>query len=72
MNQESKLEEEILASFEREEWRSVPNLTEEIARHASTTFASLATDKRVNIRVSSRDLEDVQGKAAEEGIPIRH
>lgn len=31
MDKESKLEEEILASFERDEWRSVPNLKEEIA-----------------------------------------
>jgi predicted DNA binding CopG/RHH family protein len=71
MNQERKLEEEILASFERDEWRSVPNLKDEIARYASTTFASLATDKRVNIRISSRDLEEIQAKTAEEGIPCQ-
>jgi predicted DNA binding CopG/RHH family protein len=71
MDKESKLEEEILASFEREEWRSVPNLTEEIARYASIASASLAKDKRVNIRISSRDLEDIQAKAAEEGIPYQ-
>ena len=72
MDKESKLEEEILASFERDEWRSVPNLKDEIARYASIVSASLAKDKRVNIRISSRDLEDVQANAAEEGIPIRH
>ncbi|WP_205780874.1 antitoxin [Methylocaldum sp. 14B] len=72
MDKESKLEEEILASFEREEWRSVPNLKDEIACYASIASASLAKDKRVNIRISSRDLEDVQANAAEEGIPIRH
>jgi|UniRef100_UPI003FA36FAC predicted DNA binding CopG/RHH family protein len=72
MDKESKLEEEILASFERDEWRSVPNLKDEIARYASIVSASLAKDKRVNIRISSRDLEDIQAKAAEEGIPIRH
>jgi predicted DNA binding CopG/RHH family protein len=71
MDKESKLEEEILASFEREEWRSVPNLTEEIARYASIASAALAKDKRVNIRISSRDLEDIQAKAAEEGIPCQ-
>ena len=31
--------------------------------------ASLAKDKRVNIRISSRDLNDLQAKAAEEAIP---
>ena len=34
MDKESKLEEEILASFERGEWQSVPNLNAEIARFA--------------------------------------
>jgi predicted DNA binding CopG/RHH family protein len=70
MDKESKLEEEILASFERDEWRSVPNLTEEIVHYALIASASLAKDKRVNIRISARDLEDVQAKAVEEGIPM--
>jgi predicted DNA binding CopG/RHH family protein len=73
MDKESKLEEEILASFERDEWRSVPNLKDEIALCIDyLRFASLAKDKRFDIRISSRDLEDVQANAAEEGIPIRH
>lgn len=71
MNHERKLDEEILASFERDEWRSVPNVKEEIARYTSIASASLAKDKRVNIRISSRDLEDIQAKAAEEGIPYQ-
>ncbi|HYE37780.1 antitoxin [Methylocaldum sp.] len=71
MDKESKLEEEILASFERDEWRSVPSLKEEIARYASIASTSLAKDKPVNIRISSRDLEDIQAKAAEEGIPYQ-
>jgi predicted DNA binding CopG/RHH family protein len=71
MDKESKLEEEILASFERGEWRSAPNLKEEIARYASYAEASLVPDKRVSIRISSRVLEDIQAKAAEEGIPYQ-
>ncbi len=71
MDKDSKLEEEILASFERGEWQSVPNLKAEIARFASMASASLVKDKRVNIRISSRDLEDIQAKAAEEAIPYQ-
>ncbi|MDQ3564856.1 MAG: hypothetical protein M3436_12165 [Pseudomonadota bacterium] len=71
MDKERKLEEEILASFERGEWQSAPNLKKEIARYASYAEASLAKDKRVNIRISSRDLEDIQARAAEEGIPYQ-
>jgi predicted DNA binding CopG/RHH family protein len=71
MDKESKLEEEILASFERGEWQSAPNLKAEISRFASMASASLVKDKRVNIRISSRDLEDIQAKAAEEAIPYQ-
>ena len=34
-------------------------------------LASLAKDTRVNIRISSRDLDDIQAKAAEEAIPYQ-
>ena len=71
MNKESKLEEEILASFDRGEWKSVPKLKSEIARFAAIASASLAKNKRVNIRISSRDLNDIQAKAAEEAIPYQ-
>ena len=71
MDKETKLEEEILASFERGEWQHVPKNKSEIARFAAMASASLAKDKRVNIRISSRDLDDIQAKAAEEAIPYQ-
>jgi predicted DNA binding CopG/RHH family protein len=49
MDKESKLEEEILASFERGEWQPVLKNKSEIARFAAMASASLAKDKRVNI-----------------------
>jgi predicted DNA binding CopG/RHH family protein len=64
MDKETKLEEEILASFERGEWQPVPKNKSEIARFAAMASASLAKDKRVIIRISSRDLDDIQAKAA--------
>ena len=33
--------------------------------------AALAKNKRVNIRISSRDLDDLQARAAEEAIPYQ-
>jgi predicted DNA binding CopG/RHH family protein len=71
MGKEDKLEEEILASFERGEWQPVPKNKSEIARFAAMASAALAKDKRVNIRISSRDLDDIQAKAAEEAIPYQ-
>ena len=66
-----KYEEDILTSFEKGEWQSVPNLKDEIARYAASAAATLTKDKRINIRLSSRDLEDVQTRAAEEGMPYQ-
>lgn len=68
---EAKYEEDILTSYENGEWQSVPNLKDEIARYAASAAATLTKNKRINIRLSSRDLEDVQTRAAEEGMPYQ-
>lgn len=69
--EEKKYEEDILGSFEKGEWQSVPNLKNEIERYASSASATLTKAKRINIRLSSRDLEDIQMRAAEEGLPYQ-
>jgi predicted DNA binding CopG/RHH family protein len=71
MSTERLLEKEILASFERGEWKPVRNQKGEIARFRAAAEATLLKDKRVNIRISSRDLEGLQAKAAEEGVPYQ-
>lgn len=71
MVKESKLEEEILAFFDGGEWQPSPKGKSEIVRFAAMASASLAKDKRVNIRISSRDLKDIQAKAVEEAIPYQ-
>ena len=47
MDKKTKLEEEILASFERGEWQSVPRLKSEITRYTSIASASLVVGSRV-------------------------
>ena len=69
--EDKKYEEDILDSFEKGEWRSVPNLKNEIELCASSAEATLTKAKRINIRLSSRDLEDLQMRAAEEGLPYQ-
>jgi predicted DNA binding CopG/RHH family protein len=71
MKSERLLEAEILASFERDEWKPVRNQKGEIARFKAAAVATLLKNKRVNIRISSRDLEGLQARAAEEGIPYQ-
>ena len=71
MNRENLLEQEILASFERGEWKPVRNQKGEIARLKAAADATLLKNNRVNIRISSRDLEGLQARAAEEGVPYQ-
>ena len=71
MNAEKLLDQEILASFERGEWRPVKNQKAEKARFKAAAEATLLKNKRVNIRISARDLEGLQARAAEEGVPYQ-
>jgi predicted DNA binding CopG/RHH family protein len=64
-------EQDILASYERGEWKPVANRSQEIARHVTYAKNTLAKDKRVNIRISSKDLEELQAIAVEDGLPYQ-
>ena len=64
-------EQEILDSFERGEWIPVKDLSKrkkELIRYARNT---LKKDKRLNIRISERDLNELQKKAVSEGLPYQ-
>jgi len=65
-----KEEQEILDAYESGEFRSV--MTDErnksIKKIAAETFKK---DKRINIRLSGRDLSAIQRRALEEGIPYQ-
>ena len=66
----NKEEKEILADFEAGEFISVltPKRRKMLQAAAEETFRK---DKRINIRISSRDLESLQRRALEEGIPYQ-
>lgn len=63
-------EEDILEAFEAGEFQSklTPSRKEMIEKSASETFKK---DKRINIRISSRDLISIQRRALEEGMPYQ-
>jgi predicted DNA binding CopG/RHH family protein len=65
-----KEEQEILATFEAGEFESV--ITDErkefIEQSAAQTFKK---DKRINIRLSGRDLSAIQRRALAEGMPYQ-
>jgi len=64
-------EKDIIASYERGEWRPVRNQRQEIKKLQAYAKNTLQKDKRINIRMSSRDLDQVQVLAAQEGIPYQ-
>ena len=66
-----KEEKNILDSFERGEWHRVKNLKKEIEKHQQYARATLSKDKRINIRISSKDLAKIQAIAVEDGIPYQ-
>ena len=62
---------ELLASIERGEWKSVSNLKEEMLFAKKAAANALRKDARINIRVSSADLNHLKQKAAYEGMPYQ-
>lgn len=70
MKQIDPFETEILDSFEKGEFQSIATKTE-LEKFKMAARATAIKDKRINIRLSSGDLKDIQIKALEEGIPYQ-
>ena len=64
-------ERELLKSFENGEWMPVADTDAEIRRHRQYARNTLKKDRRVNIRISSKDLEELQVAAMRQGIPYQ-
>ncbi len=67
----NKEEKEILNSFEKGEWVSSKNFLPKKKKYESYAKSTLAKNKRINIRISEKDLILMQRKAVEEGIPYQ-
>jgi predicted DNA binding CopG/RHH family protein len=61
-------EKELLASVERGEWKQIPGFARESKRYQAAAGATLRKDKRVNIRMTERDLVRFQKEAMREGL----
>ncbi len=66
-------EREILESYERGEWAPIADADKEavVARLKAASANTLRKDRRVNIRMSNRDILALQEIAQEEGIPYQ-
>ena len=64
-------EKEVLESVERGEWKSTGAGKKERTRYARYAKATFRKDRRLNIRLSSKDLEAIQKRALAEGLPYQ-
>jgi len=68
INDEDK---KILEAYEAGNPGSVPNVKKELARYRDYAKSTLQKNKRINIRISEKDLTHIQRKAIEEGLPYQ-
>lgn len=61
---------EVLSAYERGKLKSVATKAE-LAKFKAAARATAIKDRRVNIRLSSGDLSDIQVKALEQGVPYQ-
>ena len=64
-------ERELLESVEKEEWQSISDFESEAEQYQAYAKATFRKDKRINIRISERDLIKLQQKALAEGLPYQ-
>lgn len=67
----SKEEKELRDSVERGEWKTIPDVEKESKRYREYARATFRKDKRVNIRISEKDLVNIQKRAIQEGLPYQ-
>ena len=70
MSKTDAYERDILADYEKGKLVSVATKAE-LARLKAAARATATKDRRVNIRLSSGDLRDIQALALAEGIPYQ-
>jgi predicted DNA binding CopG/RHH family protein len=64
-------EKDLLESVERGEWKSAGGGKRERTRYTRYAKATFRKDRRLNIRLSSKDLDAIQKRALAEGLPYQ-
>lgn len=64
-------EENLLESFEKGEWKSIKGFEKKKAEYQKIAMNTAERNKRINIRLSEKDLANLKAKSLEEGIPYQ-
>lgn len=62
---------EILQAWEAGTLKPVSGMAEQVKAHRVAAEATFKKNQRLNIRISSRDLRNLQARALEEGVPYQ-
>lgn len=62
---------DILQALEAGTLKPLADAKKQIKAHRAAAEATFKKDQRLNIRISSRDLKNLQARALEEGIPYQ-
>ncbi len=71
MKKADSFEKDILSAYEKGEFKSASPSKAELSRFKAAASATFIKDRRINIRLSTPDLMDIQARAMEEGIPYQ-
>jgi len=66
-----KEEQDIITSYENGEWVSDPDFEQRKIILQKSARYTLQKNKRVNIRISERDIVEIKKRAFEEGLPYQ-
>lgn len=66
-----KFEKEILESYENDEWVTVKDVESEKSKYREIARYTIQKNKRINIRISEKDLDGIKLRAMEDGMPYQ-
>ena len=72
MGKLSTEDKDILESVDSGDWRSIRDKEKESERYQLYARETFRKDRRVNIRLAGRDLEAIQKRAMNQGIPYQN
>ena len=61
----------LIESLDNDEWEPVSDLPAAVAEARAYARSTLKKDRRMNVRISERDMKGLKARAAEEGIPYQ-
>ena len=71
MEKYSDYEKDMLESYENDEWQSSPDLKSDKKKYSQIARNTILKNKRINIRISERDLTKLKSKSVDEGMPYQ-